>query len=405
MFTTIALKSWISVQAALLLAFTTPFHDLVDGLRQLRLPRDHGRDHQLHVPLSRACCRTRRRGWRGPAPPGRPIRTEAAGDRSSGGRGSRDRWSARCSCAPTSAASGSTRRCRPAASRASFATCTAGRCAPLRVRGARASSPRRASCSIVARPLLAASLMDDRAMSRAEHVHDRDAHAHGARSRHDHGMPDPMRAGDGRHCRRDRDRAPPLSLSGRLRGTARRRSRRSRPARRSRSSGRTAPARARCSCTSTGSTSRATASSGSAGPSSIDRRSGGSGPRSGSSSRIRTTSCSARPSSRTSPSARCTWASTEAEIHDRVERALAAVGHDRLRAPDAAPDEPRPAQARRPRDGPLDGSGRSRVRRAIGRPRSARPARADRRARRLPQTMLVSTHDMRLVAEVSRGPS
>jgi cobalt/nickel transport system permease protein len=39
MFATIALKSWISVQAALLLAFTTPFHDLVDGLRQLRLPR------------------------------------------------------------------------------------------------------------------------------------------------------------------------------------------------------------------------------------------------------------------------------------------------------------------------------------------------------------------------------
>jgi cobalt/nickel transport system permease protein len=38
MFTTIALKSWVSVQAALLLAFTTPFHDLVDGLRLLRLP-------------------------------------------------------------------------------------------------------------------------------------------------------------------------------------------------------------------------------------------------------------------------------------------------------------------------------------------------------------------------------
>jgi cobalt/nickel transport system permease protein len=38
-FTTIALKSWVSVQAALLLAFTTPFHELVDGLRQLRLPR------------------------------------------------------------------------------------------------------------------------------------------------------------------------------------------------------------------------------------------------------------------------------------------------------------------------------------------------------------------------------
>jgi cobalt/nickel transport system permease protein len=39
MFTTIALKSWISVQAALLLTFTTPFHDLVEGLRLLRLPR------------------------------------------------------------------------------------------------------------------------------------------------------------------------------------------------------------------------------------------------------------------------------------------------------------------------------------------------------------------------------
>lgn len=38
-FTTIALKSWLSVQVAMLLAFTTPFHDLVDALRELRLPR------------------------------------------------------------------------------------------------------------------------------------------------------------------------------------------------------------------------------------------------------------------------------------------------------------------------------------------------------------------------------
>jgi cobalt/nickel transport system permease protein len=38
-FATIALKSWVSVQVALLLTFTTPFHDLVDGLRQLRMPR------------------------------------------------------------------------------------------------------------------------------------------------------------------------------------------------------------------------------------------------------------------------------------------------------------------------------------------------------------------------------
>jgi cobalt/nickel transport system permease protein len=38
-FATIALKSWVSVQAALLLAFTTPFTELIDGLRELRLPR------------------------------------------------------------------------------------------------------------------------------------------------------------------------------------------------------------------------------------------------------------------------------------------------------------------------------------------------------------------------------
>jgi len=39
MFATIAAKSWLSVQAALLLTFTTPFHDLVDALRDLRVPR------------------------------------------------------------------------------------------------------------------------------------------------------------------------------------------------------------------------------------------------------------------------------------------------------------------------------------------------------------------------------
>ncbi len=38
-FATIALKSWISVQAALLLSFTTPFTDLVEALRRLHLPR------------------------------------------------------------------------------------------------------------------------------------------------------------------------------------------------------------------------------------------------------------------------------------------------------------------------------------------------------------------------------
>lgn len=37
-FGSIALKSWLSVQVALLLTFTTPFHDLVDALRRLHLP-------------------------------------------------------------------------------------------------------------------------------------------------------------------------------------------------------------------------------------------------------------------------------------------------------------------------------------------------------------------------------
>jgi cobalt/nickel transport system permease protein len=38
-FATIALKSWVSVQAALLLSFTTPFPDLVEALRSLHVPR------------------------------------------------------------------------------------------------------------------------------------------------------------------------------------------------------------------------------------------------------------------------------------------------------------------------------------------------------------------------------
>lgn len=39
MFATILIKSWLSVQVALLLAFTTPFHELIDALRELRLPK------------------------------------------------------------------------------------------------------------------------------------------------------------------------------------------------------------------------------------------------------------------------------------------------------------------------------------------------------------------------------
>ncbi|HVM31132.1 MAG TPA: cobalt ECF transporter T component CbiQ [Candidatus Limnocylindrales bacterium] len=39
MLATILLKSWLSVQVAVLLAFTTPFHELIDALRELRVPR------------------------------------------------------------------------------------------------------------------------------------------------------------------------------------------------------------------------------------------------------------------------------------------------------------------------------------------------------------------------------
>lgn len=38
LFATIAAKSWVSVQAALLLTFTTPIPELIEALRRLRLP-------------------------------------------------------------------------------------------------------------------------------------------------------------------------------------------------------------------------------------------------------------------------------------------------------------------------------------------------------------------------------
>lgn len=38
-FASVLVRAWLSVQCALLLAYTTPFHDLVDALRELRLPR------------------------------------------------------------------------------------------------------------------------------------------------------------------------------------------------------------------------------------------------------------------------------------------------------------------------------------------------------------------------------
>ncbi len=51
-FLTIMIGSWLSVQVALLLAFTTPFHDLIDALRDPPAPHP-GFDHLVHVPLHR----------------------------------------------------------------------------------------------------------------------------------------------------------------------------------------------------------------------------------------------------------------------------------------------------------------------------------------------------------------
>ncbi len=86
------------------------------------------------------------------------------------------------------------------------------------------------------------------------------------------------------------------------------------------------------------------------------------------------------------------------EIHDRVERRLRRSGW-RLRTSHPASLVTRSAQARRPCHRPYDGPLDPRVRRAV--------AGLDPRGRRddpllvgLDQTLLVSTHDMRLVAEV-----
>jgi cobalt/nickel transport system permease protein len=37
--TTVIAKSWLSVQVALLLTYTTPFHDMLDAMRELHVPR------------------------------------------------------------------------------------------------------------------------------------------------------------------------------------------------------------------------------------------------------------------------------------------------------------------------------------------------------------------------------
>ena len=75
--------------------------------------------------------------------------------------------------------------------------------------------------------------------------------------------------------------------------------------------------------------------------------------------------------------------------------------HERLRAAAAPPAVARPAQARGPGDRPVDGPVDPRLRRAVGRPRPARPPGAHRAcSARCPRRCSSRTHDMRLVAEV-----
>ena len=91
----------------------------------------------------------------------------------------------------------------------------------------------------------------------------------------------------------------------------------------------------------------------------------------------------------------------EVEIHERVERALAAVGMTGFER--RLPHRLSLGQRKRggPGDRPLDGSERPGLRRAVGRPRPARPSRADRApALPRPDAARVDPHDMRLVAEV-----
>ena len=120
-FFTIMIGSWLSVQVALLLAFTTPFHDLIDALRELHLPRIlvsiiSFMYRYIAVLTDEGSRMLRARDARSAAGPAMRVAPSA------GGRPSPGAWSAPCSCARTSAASASMPRCRRVASRASSAT-------------------------------------------------------------------------------------------------------------------------------------------------------------------------------------------------------------------------------------------------------------------------------------------
>ena len=254
---------------------------------------------------------------------------------------------------------------------------------PRRVRARRAhlaaeavTDPRR-----VTRPRPSTTPRRPRGAHGHAHLHAHE-HAHGGSAPHAHPHVHEHEPTTGRAAGRPRDgraRARPLPLPGRVRGAARRRPARSRTARRSRWSGPTAPARAR-SCSS---------STASLVPSHGDVRVAG--------------LAVGKPTIREvrrevglvfqdpddqlfSPTVFDDVAFGPLhmglgadEVHRRVEAALGLGRDDRLRPAGAAPDVARPAEAGRAGDRAVDGPVDPRVRRAVRRPRPARPARADRR--------------------------
>ena len=105
-------KGTLGVLASLLLAATTTTRDLIARAGPAALPADPHPDRHVHAALPG------RAGRRGAADAGGPALPRVTTRASCGSCAASPPGSARCSCAPSSGASGSTWRCCPAATRA-----------------------------------------------------------------------------------------------------------------------------------------------------------------------------------------------------------------------------------------------------------------------------------------------
>ena len=121
---------------------------------------------------------------------------------------------------------------------------------------------------------------------------------------------------------------------------------------------------------------------------------------SASSSRTRTTSCSCPRSPRTSRSARPTWACAAPSWQPRVDEALAAVGHGRAPRPGAAPPVVRAAPAGGGGHRAGDAPGDPGARRAVVQPGPGRRRELAEILRALPVTLLMVTHDLPYALEL-----